>query len=105
MHKLLVDLPGLLCVPPSLVCVLQPHVHKHFTTALETVTSASQLGAAIQVRHVSAPPRQRPALSAGWHSWHVSALLAAGSLARLGAAFLGGHVSVLPHQHGSPSVP
>ena len=36
---------------PCLPCwrLLQPSVHKHFTTALETVTAASQLGTAIQV--------------------------------------------------------
>ena len=35
---------------------MQPHVHKHFTTALETVTAASQLGAAIQTMSLCVRP-------------------------------------------------
>jgi hypothetical protein len=35
---------------------LQPHVHAHFATALETITSASQLGTAIQTLSLCVRP-------------------------------------------------
>ena len=51
-------LSALAHLAPDLVL---PHVHKHFTTALETVTAASQLGPAIQTLSLCV----RPLLVAG----------------------------------------
>ncbi|KAL4431419.1 hypothetical protein ABPG75_006675 [Micractinium tetrahymenae] len=51
-------LSALAHLAPDLVL---PHVHKHFTTALETITAASQLGTAIQTLSLCV----RPLLTAG----------------------------------------
>lgn len=53
LHRTAMPAPAFFSARPT---GLQPHVHAHFATALETITSASQLGTAIQTLSLCVRP-------------------------------------------------